>query len=240
MARSRSNSCKLVLTDGDFGDGDNDLETISRYDAANYALANRPADHPFFDVRSAAKARRRHRTHLDKYYSHKGINAGQLNAQHYWPGSGPPPPSSSYFMSFFSTPLPEAAITEMTKERLYHEAQRYPRPPRHHRSPRYREYYPISVHYRRHQKARKRHHGDFAALHREGIDLMLQYFISGDLGPLLCSCGYSRDNMTRRSRKLIFWVGGSMWRFQGRLPTAHHPHDIGRLAAAAMGRGGAE
>lgn len=99
-------------------------DAMSAQCAIDYELAGRLPSQTFQDLRSASKARRRHRANLEKYYSYRHVNAGQLGrAHHQLPTS-----------IFEPQPLPSDAPTAtMTKQTLYREAQRYPRPPTYHR-----------------------------------------------------------------------------------------------------------
>lgn len=105
--------------------------STSQKRAIDYELAGRRDEHgrhTFSDIRSAAIARKRMRTRLDKYYSFKGVNPGQLSADHYQKDAG------SWFTFGRTLDDPNLQVVKMTKRTLYNEAQHYPRPPRHHRS----------------------------------------------------------------------------------------------------------
>lgn len=109
-------------------DPDHDIDPpIDGVTAVNYGLAGRSdGNHSFKDFRSPSKARRRHRERNEKYYSWRAVKAGQVDRPHYTPDHA----DGHWFIS----PLPEAPVVTMSKQRLYYEAQMYPRPPKYHRS----------------------------------------------------------------------------------------------------------
>jgi len=106
-----------------------DLQTDRKL-AIDYELSGRTStNHTFADIRSSSKARKRMRTRLDKYYSFKGVNPGQLRTEHI-----ALPQCWSQDTMHRTLDDPEIKTTVMTKRMLYDEAQYYPKPFHHHRS----------------------------------------------------------------------------------------------------------
>ncbi|TKA77210.1 hypothetical protein B0A55_02587 [Friedmanniomyces simplex] len=157
---------------------------MSRYEAANCTLAGRSPSTTFLDLRSAARARKRHRTHLTKYYSYKAVKPGQLHAESLWLGRHH---ERFWFPWLYPTdgnPDPavlEGEIVAMTKKMLFDEAQRWPRPPTYHRKcPDKRRGMISNSRFRRKQE-RKTRYRDIEALAREGGEGSLQYLATGKL-----------------------------------------------------------
>lgn len=116
-----------------------DDEDMSMDTAVGYELAGRLPSQTFKDLRSGSKARRRQRTVREKYWSYRTVNAGQIGRQHHefaWAADAP--------------------TVTMTKEDLYREAQRPPRPPAVHRRPRHYARWPKTP--RKDRARRERRH----------------------------------------------------------------------------------
>ncbi|KAK5109443.1 hypothetical protein LTR62_007002 [Meristemomyces frigidus] len=167
---------------------------ISRSEAVNYSLAGRDPAISFCDLRSAAKARRRHATRQQKYYSFRAVNPGQIGVVHYTKDDEPGVENPSKW--YYECPLPEAQTTIMEKQTLYHEAQFWPRPPNlHHRSTD-KMYGMISA--RREARFRAAKHPDYKDHSTGGWndqDTLCQFLASGD------SANFWRDVLVENERE---------------------------------------
>ena len=80
-----------------------------------------------FDLRGPSLDQKRFRTRAEKYYSFRAVKAGQLGRLHY--NLHPTAPDHFWYVALISSETP----TEIcTKQRLYMEAQQWPRPPKYH------------------------------------------------------------------------------------------------------------
>ncbi|KAK5702509.1 hypothetical protein LTR17_022257 [Elasticomyces elasticus] len=156
----------------------------SHYNAANYALAGREPGNSFRDIRSAARGRKRQRDRLNKYYSFKHVNPGQLGADHQvldglnckgcntWPEN----------MNGHAAPdVFEVRVLRMTRKALYDEAQCYPRPPVLHKRSTDKTRGTVRATRFQRKKLKKMQHRDVEDLNFEGRDEGLQYFTTGNL-----------------------------------------------------------
>ncbi|PPJ53820.1 hypothetical protein CBER1_03289 [Cercospora berteroae] len=117
-----------------------------------YTTAGRNPTTPFRDLRSPSKAHNRTRKHSSKYYAHRHIKPGQLNAPHW--DTWPPHKYNVFFEPGCTMRVPnntsilqcETNPTIMTKKQLYIVAQRWPRPPKYHRNGVDRDRWPFASH----------------------------------------------------------------------------------------------
>lgn len=145
-----------------YTDTRSDMEMSART-AIDYELAGRFPSQTFKDLRSASKARRRQRANLEKYYSYRGVNAGQVGQQYH--------KLPSNFNDDKALPA-EAPTVTMTKQNLYREAQCYPRPPTYHR--RTREYARWTKTCRKDKERRARRHASQQL--SEDVDECSEYY----------------------------------------------------------------
>ncbi|KAK3676358.1 hypothetical protein LTR78_003632 [Recurvomyces mirabilis] len=138
---------------------DNESDFTSHYDAANYELAGRDIANTFFDLRSGAKARHRHKDRLDRYWSFRAVNSGQPD---------------------FDCPLQESHTVKMTKQTLHQEAQNWPRPPKNHHRHSDKNRDILSPRRALRIKNKKHARNDQQDYHENEFDSTYQYYTTGD------------------------------------------------------------
>lgn len=130
-------------------DDERHYSTLTRCEANALENAGRHNDgHPFQDLRSADKNRKRCRNNAQKYYGYRVVNRGQLGSKH----KASPQPTS---MVMGVTLPADMATHTVNKQDLYNMAQDYPRPPRYHRRAIAKDSSPWSIKVEARQQARK-------------------------------------------------------------------------------------
>ncbi|KAK4569917.1 hypothetical protein LTR86_002886 [Recurvomyces mirabilis] len=155
---------------------DEQSDFTSHYDAVNYELAGRDIANTFFDLRSGAKARHRHEDRLDRYWSFRAVNSGQVGRTHYTSQE----PNGSRFILDFYCPLQESHTVKMTKQTLHQEAQNWPRPPKNHHRHSDKNRDILSPRRALRVKNKKHAYNDQQDYHENEFDSTYQYYACGD------------------------------------------------------------